>query len=358
MSRAGWHRVTKTCLACLVLLPAASACGANNSAAAKLQPDVLGGSASTHILVKFTANTFHTNQRGSAGSRANKGRRDPVLSPALRATCVEWGVTRLRPRHPRPFGNPGLATRLGLDRTFVVEVPRGTDAVAMAGRFREFTDEVETAEIDGICGVAEVMPDDTFFDNQQWSMHNTGQTGGTTDADIDAPEAWGIHTGEWGSVTIAIIDTGVTPHPEFAGRMVPGTNIVNPGSSDTTDAACPHGTHVAGIAAAQGNNGIGVAGMNWGALIMPVRVLPDCFGNESDIAEGIVRAVDNGADICNVSLESSLGAQPLQDAVESTARAASDASASHPRATARRPGHGLRPRDRLRAGIGDEHYRR
>ncbi|MCH9018112.1 MAG: S8 family serine peptidase, partial [Chloroflexi bacterium] len=116
-------------------------------------------------------------------------------------------------------------------------------------------------------------------------------------------------------VDIAIIDTGVTPHAEFADRMVPGTNIVNPGSSDTTDAACPHGTHVAGIAAAQGNNGIGVAGMNWGALIMPVRVLPDCFGNESDIAAGIVWAVDNGADICNVSLESSLGAPPLQDAV-------------------------------------------
>ena len=72
--------------------------------------------------------------------------------------------------------------------------------------------------------------------------------------------------------TLAIIDSGIdASHPEFAGRLLPGYDFVD-GDSTPQD-TCGHGTHVAGIAAATGNNGIGIAGMAWNVKIMPVRVL-------------------------------------------------------------------------------------
>ena len=106
-------------------------------------------------------------------------------------------------------------------------------------------------------------------------------------------------------VIIAILDSGVYSHVDFAGRMIPGRNVV-PGQdpSNTTDnCLLGHGTHVTGIATATGNNGVGVAGVNWGASIMPVRVLPTCNGSIVETAAGIIWAADNGADVINMSLQ-------------------------------------------------------
>jgi subtilisin family serine protease len=63
-----------------------------------------------------------------------------------------------------------------------------------------------------------------------------------------------------------------------------------------------HGTSCAGIAAASGNNGIGVAGVNWGARIMPLRALGPSGGSYQAIANSIIFAVDNGADVISMSL--------------------------------------------------------
>jgi subtilisin family serine protease len=223
------------------------------------------------------------------------------------ATLSRWNVTRIRRAFPREFRSPALAAKFGLDRTFIIEVPEGTDAPVMAAAIRAFDAEVEAASYDAIGGVA-LIPDDPGFD-MQWGMRNTGQTGGTVDADIDAPEAWDTHTGNYGTVTVAIIDSGCDPHAEFADRLVPGINThpFNPPMLTTDDchqgSLHGHGTHVAGIVGAKGNNGVGVAGMNWGIKIMPVRVLDGCNGPVSAAAEGIVWAVDHGADICNLSLQ-------------------------------------------------------
>jgi hypothetical protein len=177
---------------------------------------------------------------------------------------------------------------------------------------------VELAFSDTIGGVA-LVPNDPEF-GVQYALNNSGQTaGGTADADIDAVEAWSIHTGNPGTVTIAIIDSGVSPHSEFSSRLIAGRNTNDPGNPNFTTDSCPHGTHVAGIAAASGNNGIGVAGVTWGANIMPVRVLEGCNGPVSDLAAGIVWAADNGADVLNMSLQyynlSLAEAQNLQNAV-------------------------------------------
>ncbi|GAG45308.1 unnamed protein product, partial [marine sediment metagenome] len=147
-----------------------------------LQPDVLGGYASTHLVVKFKPGVF---QRGPSIVPVARGikdsRREPLLSQALEATCAQWGATRIRPFYPYEFGNPELAAELGLDRTYIIKVPKGTNVPAMAAKIRGFDAEVQTASYDGIGGIA-VVPDDPEFD-RQWNMHNDGGPGAVEDAD-------------------------------------------------------------------------------------------------------------------------------------------------------------------------------
>jgi subtilisin family serine protease len=122
---------------------------------------------------------------------------------------------------------------------------------------------------------------------------------------VNAPEAWARGATGAGT-TIAVVDTGVDlQHPDLSSKLVAGHDFVA-GSSD-----CPagpqdengHGTHVAGIAAAVTDNGIGVAGVAPDAQIMPVRVLDaDGSGASDDVAAGIVWAADHGADVINLSL--------------------------------------------------------
>jgi serine protease len=121
---------------------------------------------------------------------------------------------------------------------------------------------------------------------------------------INAPAAWTRAKGA--GVTIAVVDTGVDlNHPDLQGKLVSGADLVAgqqdcpPGPQDENG----HGTHVAGIAAAVTNNGIGVAGTAPDAKIMPVRVLDaDGSGTTEDVAKGIVYAADHGAQVINLSL--------------------------------------------------------
>ena len=281
------------------------------------QRDVFGGYTSTEIVVKLRPEAMAT-PAAQRHFRTAPHDADPraALSGELRAAAENWRATRMRPAYSGPFADPALAARYGLERTFVIEVPEGTDTAAMAAAFAGLGGDIEIATVDTIGGVADVFPNDTNF-NLQYAMHNTGQTiqgqSGTPDADIDAPEAWGLHTGDFGTVTIAIIDSGVNSHPEYGtnnnllpypqGRIVQGRNTDNALTPTLTTDGCPHGTHVAGIAAATGNNSSGVAGVTWGAYIMPVRVLNGCNGTVQSLREGIKWAADHGADVGNMSLQ-------------------------------------------------------
>jgi subtilisin family serine protease len=129
---------------------------------------------------------------------------------------------------------------------------------------------------------------------------------------ISSPAAWDLTTGS-ATFIIAIVDTGVDlTHPEFQGRLVPGISY----TSSTPNDDYGHGTHVAGIAAAEGNNGIGVAGMAWKAKIMPIKVL-DASGSGSylNIAAGIDWAAEHGAQIINLSLGGSQPSATLHRAI-------------------------------------------
>lgn len=131
-------------------------------------------------------------------------------------------------------------------------------------------------------------PNDPLLANQQYLKQ------------IRAESAWDIVTGN--DMIIAIVDTGVDfSHPDLAGHLLPGINLVKPGTAPDDDNG--HGTNVAGVIAASGNNDIGTAGLLWNARIMPVKALEaDGNGDEDKLGEGIRYAVSHGAKIVVLSL--------------------------------------------------------
>jgi large repetitive protein len=187
------------------------------------------------------------------------------------------------------------------------------------------------------------VPNDPSFGNT-WGLNNTGQTingsPGTPDADIDAPEAWNVTTGS-SNVTVAVIDTGVDwSHPDLSSQIWvnPGENcsgcrndgidndhngfvddwhgwdFANNDNNPTDDHG--HGTHVSGTIGAAGNNGVGVAGVNWNVRIMPVKFLnAQGSGTDANAVSAVLYAAQNGADVMNNSWADNVYSQALADAI-------------------------------------------
>lgn len=130
-----------------------------------------------------------------------------------------------------------------------------------------------------------------------------------------ALEAWNVVTGSQ-EIIIAIIDSGIKlDHPEFAGRLTPGYDFVNDNNEPDDDHG--HGTHVAGIAGAALGNGIGLAGVCPNCRLMPIKVLNENnVGAWSNVAQGILYAVDNGAHIINLSLGATTHLSTLEQAIQ------------------------------------------
>jgi serine protease len=173
--------------------------------------------------------------------------------------------------------------------------------------------EVEYAEPDRRM-FPSLVPDDTYY-GQQWHYHAAD----ASNYGINLPPAWDLATGD--AVVVAVLDTGILfRHADFAGKVLPGYDFVsedapglpwmaNDGDGRDADAADPgdwitaaeaaaipgctaydsswHGTHVAGTIAAATHNGLGVAGVSWGAQILPLRVLGKCGGYTSVVADAI-----------------------------------------------------------------------
>jgi thermitase len=139
----------------------------------------------------------------------------------------------------------------------------------------------------------------------EWGLNNLSQSiwgrVGTTDADIDAPEAWAVTQGS--GATVAVVDTGVdSGHPDLAANLLPGRDFVDD-DNDPADGN-GHGTHVTGTIAAP-ENGIGVEGVAPEAHVIPLRVLgDDGSGWGSDVASAFAWAGDHGVRIVNASLGS------------------------------------------------------
>jgi thermitase len=239
----------------------------------------------------------------------------------------------------RQAGGHSLKVIPGID-VQVVEVPAGTVLNTLA-RYRA-NPNVVYAEPDYYRVL--IIPDeedytplfggpDRDYFQEQWGLNNTGQPltepdslfsygplYGQPDADIDAPEGWDITTGD-PAVKIAILDTGIDcSSVELAGKCIEQVNFVSQ-YSNTIEDIVQHGTHTAGIAAANTNNGIGVAGVGWNSSVGNLKA---CFEYEYDAlpplgfyvltgvcpvsasAAAITYAADHGYHVINMSYGSDL----------------------------------------------------
>ena len=187
-------------------------------------------------------------------------------------------------------------------------------------------------------------PNDPLF-SEQWALNNTGQKGGTANAHIDALKAWATTKGS-AEVVVAVLDTGVDyRHEDLVGNMwtrpdnIPqyvdaqlGTFDDRHGFDASANDGDPlddngHGTHVAGIIGADGDNEKGIAGINWKVQIMPLKFLGrGGYGNVKDAIEAINYAIDrkkNGVNlrVINASWGSTQRSKALEDAIRAAGEA-------------------------------------
>ncbi len=161
-----------------------------------------------------------------------------------------------------------------------------------------------TNEEDDIASNAsgQIVPNDALYSEYQWNLPS-----------IRTEQGWNMTKGSE-EVIVAVLDTGVQlDHPDLAGRMTEGFNVVGDGPPDDD---VGHGTHVAGVISAGVNNREGVAGMSWYNKVMPVKVLDGSgTGTTYSVAEGLIWAVDHGAKVINMSLGNYASAEFLHDAI-------------------------------------------
>jgi thermitase len=195
----------------------------------------------------------------------------------------------------------------------VVQVPPGRE-VAAAAAYKQ-NPNVQFAEPNRVYEAIThtTYPQDPQF-HQQWQYENTGQNGGTNDADIDAYEAWNT-AGVKGKATVnvAVLDTGIdSDHEDLA--VAQSKNFT---TSSTSDDRYGHGTHVAGSVAAKTNNATGVTGTCPECSLWSYKVLNDRGSGQWDwIAQGIITAADDGAHVINLSLGGYTPSDTLRAAVD------------------------------------------
>ncbi len=211
----------------------------------------------------------------------------------------------------------------GIGGIQVLRVPPGETVTSLIRKYQQ-SGLVEFAEPDYTFHLAAAIPNDPRYqDGTLWGLNNTGQNGGTVDADIDAPEGWEVLNSA-SNIVVAVLDTGVRyTHEDLASNMWVnpvdgghGWNALTKTNNPSDDNG--HGTWMAGLLGAVGNNGKGVVGVAWRVQIMACKCLDSAGnGNASDLIASIDYARTNGARIINASLDSPDYSQAVSNAVYS-----------------------------------------
>jgi RHS repeat-associated protein len=209
-----------------------------------------------------------------------------------------------------------------------LEVVGGQDVETVALQM-SLNPDVEFAEPNFLISKDQLVTSDPQFADQ-WALRNIGQGGGQFGSDINVTTAWNTTTGSQSTV-IAIIDSGVDfTHPDLSDNewtnVTPGPEGDAHGWDYITDSSVirdeqGHGTAIAGIIAAEGNNAVGITGVMWQASLMSLRVLDNTgTGDIGDAVEAIDYAVSHDAQVINLSWGTTGNSQILKDAIERAMR--------------------------------------
>jgi subtilisin family serine protease len=217
-----------------------------------------------------------------------------------------------------------------LDRIYILEFGQMDDQQLqeVLGEYKREPD-VEYAELNYIVSI-DTTPNDPLY-SVQWSLNNTGQMypesgdynhpPGTPGCDIDAPEAWDIHIVS-SDIIVAVADTGIDyTHRDIDDNMwtdpsgYHGYDFVNSDNYPMDDHG--HGTHCAGIIAAEGHNGLDIAGVCWNVKIMALKSLDEGgYGPYANAVAAFNYAVNNGADVISNSWGKDEYSQAMQDVID------------------------------------------
>ncbi len=207
-----------------------------------------------------------------------------------------------------------IASKYGIETKFNSAFSRGDHLYIVKGdpqvleqlkqfkELKELTEYVEPNYIYSLDFIGGTAPNDPMY-KEQWNLKA-----------IDVEKAWQKTKGK--GITVAVIDTGVSKVDDLKNtNFVKGYDFVNDREDASDDNG--HGTHVAGTIAQSTNNNYGVAGIAYEASIMPLKVLSASGGGTiSDIAEAIIFAADNGANVINMSLGGGGESKLMQKAID------------------------------------------
>ncbi|HEU4796796.1 MAG TPA: S8 family peptidase, partial [Pyrinomonadaceae bacterium] len=241
--------------------------------------------------------------------------RSGISQPEKDLVSATHGVRKTRKLH----GNSGIEKW---------ELPAGKDPKAATLEILA-NPQVDFAEPNFLISKDDLTPNDPQF-NEQWALRNTGQSGGQFGSDINATHAWETTKGSESTV-VAVIDSGIdfthpdlvnnqwtNPRPSEAGDVHGWDYVANSGEIKDEQG---HGTAVAGIIAAEGDNSAGITGVMWRASLMSLRVLNNTgTGDVAAAVEAIDYAATQGAHVINMSWGTTGESLALKDAVERAIR--------------------------------------
>lgn len=235
-------------------------------------------------------------------------------------------------RMVKPLGRASTLLNSSLGEWRSVKLAKGED-ILLARAVLAQDPAIESVELNYVRRLT-LTPNDLLF-AKLWGLHNAGQSGGLANADIRATKAWEAHSDSRRTI-VAVTDTGIAyDHPDLARNIwrnraeiannnidddkngyvddVYGYDFFNNDSNPYDDAG--HGTHVAGVIGAVGNNGKGVVGVAWKVQLMALKICSEDACKDTDIINAILYAVKMGAKIINASWGGPGESKALRDAI-------------------------------------------